>query len=357
MEKGNYKFDVALSFAEEDRDIAVAIARELGHKGIQVYYYPDNIAETAGEDLPRILTEIYTKYAKYAVAILSDSYFKKKYAAIEFEAIKSRAAESLDTVYMIPLLAGDIALLGQHEMEEVGALKWEHNPEKIAEVLCTLLGVTKQNFWRDDKFSEYRNLLSNNDMIIKHIGNAVIVYQSKNKFLYWIIGTVITIFAFLLLWDKYFRLDSDIIPPIGPPIDTVITSSLPPHIVNFYQLRVSRDTITDIRLEQNDTISISAGGTISPAFLGDNCGPEGIPDGEKIVDKFLKGLICPFTQWNYAALVYRFDTSYGWKLCGSTESFDIAKKTGLLEFKINDTNQDDNSGGYDVNVTVWRLYK
>lgn len=77
MERDNYKYDIALSFAEEDRNIAVALARELGRKGISVYYYPDNIIETAGKQLSQKLTEIYTKDAKYAVVIVSDHYFKK----------------------------------------------------------------------------------------------------------------------------------------------------------------------------------------------------------------------------------------------------------------------------------------
>lgn len=363
MERDNYKYDIALSFAEEDRNIAVALARELGRKGISVYYYPDNIIETAGKQLSQKLTEIYTKDAKYAVVIVSDHYFQKKFAEIEFEAIKNRVSESPDNVYMIPLLVGNIQLLEQHSLAQISALKWEYNPEKIAEILCNLLGADKQKTWRDDKHSEYKDLVRQNDILIRLIEEIVTRRQTKNKFFYPALSAASLILVLILTWYVLTHGKNKGEDPVDevkkndtPRIDTPIIESKLKFQRYDYRFQVSKDTVTDIKLHPGDTVFITARGVISPAPLANNCGPEGI-SAETDIAKIVSLAICPHKQWNYAALIYRLGSIDYWKLYGFEPLWDIAMRSGYLEFAINDNNQDDNSGGYDIEVTILRPVK
>jgi len=345
MERDNYKYDIALSFAEEDRNIAVALACELGRKGISVYYYPDNIIETAGKQLSQKLTEIYTKDAKYAVVIVSDHYFQKKFAEIEFEAIKNRVTESPDNVYMIPLLVGNIQLLEQHSLAQISALKWEYNPEKIAEILCNLLGADKQKTWRDDKHSEYKDLVRQNDILIRLIEEIVTRRQTKNKFFYPALSATSLLLVLVLVWYVFFHAKES--EPTNNPNDKKKSQ------LYKYRLQVSRDTVANIKLQPGDTVIITAKGVITPALFSPNCGPEGIA-AETGADRIASWIICPYRQWNYAALIYRLGSSDYWKLYGVAPLWIVAMRSGYLEFAINDSNQDDNSGGYDIEVTIIR---
>ena len=55
-----YKYDVALSFAGEDRDFAETINTALQAENVKVFYDEFNVAELWGEDLS---TELRKKYS------------------------------------------------------------------------------------------------------------------------------------------------------------------------------------------------------------------------------------------------------------------------------------------------------
>ena len=56
-----YKYDVAISFAEEDRHVASEIKLALEIKGFKkVYYYPNERAATWGKELEKELENIYS---------------------------------------------------------------------------------------------------------------------------------------------------------------------------------------------------------------------------------------------------------------------------------------------------------
>lgn len=140
---GQYKYDVAISFAEEDRLIALNIARALELQGLKTYYYPDNIPDDLGQDITERLTKIYAEESASAVVIFSENYFKEErtYTRIELEAIKKRMKEETDIVYMIPVKPDkNFVVAEERELSQLIFVEWNYNDKEIAAALARLLG-------------------------------------------------------------------------------------------------------------------------------------------------------------------------------------------------------------------------
>jgi hypothetical protein len=74
VDRGHYEFDVALSFAGEDRNVTREIAHALQERGIRVFYDEQYAHRLWGKDLAKFLGEVYEKLAKYCVIISSKHY-------------------------------------------------------------------------------------------------------------------------------------------------------------------------------------------------------------------------------------------------------------------------------------------
>jgi hypothetical protein len=145
-----YKYDVAISFAEEDRDAALALSFAMKLAGFsKVYYYPDKRNVTWGQHLPQKLTRIYSDEARYAVMLLSNNYFdpQKIYTHLELAAIRSRAQRQPNLIYMLPVKLNDkVDLKAYPDFDQIEHVNWEHDREEIVELLKKHLGsrVTKK---------------------------------------------------------------------------------------------------------------------------------------------------------------------------------------------------------------------
>jgi dsDNA-binding SOS-regulon protein len=139
----DYKYDVAISFAEEDRLVASNIAHALEIKGRSSYFYPECRSDDFGHNLEAKLNSVYSADAKFAVVIFSENYFKQEkiYTKIELEAIKKRMEIEADSVYMLPVkLDADFDLPGEPELNKLIYLVWNYNEKEIADTLDKLLG-------------------------------------------------------------------------------------------------------------------------------------------------------------------------------------------------------------------------
>jgi hypothetical protein len=78
-----YEYDVALSFAGEDRSYVEIIAKELESRGIKVFY--DKFEEDAlwGKDLRQHLGYLFGKGAAFCVMFISKMYIKKNWCNLE----------------------------------------------------------------------------------------------------------------------------------------------------------------------------------------------------------------------------------------------------------------------------------
>jgi len=74
------EFDVALSYASEDRSYVEQVAAALKAHGVRVFYDRDDdeTARAWGVKLDDYLTEVYQKRARYTIIFISASYAKKR---------------------------------------------------------------------------------------------------------------------------------------------------------------------------------------------------------------------------------------------------------------------------------------
>lgn len=98
-----YRFDVAISFAGENREFAEAIAKALRNKGFKVFYDRFYQSDMWGEDLADIFKNVFGKYSRYCIMILSNHYIEKKWPELEREHAVERFIEQRGESYILPV--------------------------------------------------------------------------------------------------------------------------------------------------------------------------------------------------------------------------------------------------------------
>ena len=127
-----YKYDVAISFAEEDKEIAERIAKSCEKLGLKPYFYEDESAENWGENLFNIIVNRYRDTARFALILISQHYIKKRWANIERQIIQGVTREQ-DTAYLLPLRLDNTDLPGLTDNTLFMDWRENQNPEKVAE--------------------------------------------------------------------------------------------------------------------------------------------------------------------------------------------------------------------------------
>lgn len=85
------QYDVALSFAGEDRPYVSQVADELSRQGLRYFYDADQEVHLWGKDLAEELTRVYTDAAGVVVVFVSQHYAEKDWTRLERRAALSRA--------------------------------------------------------------------------------------------------------------------------------------------------------------------------------------------------------------------------------------------------------------------------
>jgi hypothetical protein len=127
-----FEYDVALSFAGEDRAIVEEFASRLKAKNIKVFHDEYESADMWGSDLVDHLVNIYSRKARYCVMFISRYYPLKKWTRVERMAAQERAFRDSNE-YILPLRVDDTEVPGitettgyrdlrQHSMESVVSL-------------------------------------------------------------------------------------------------------------------------------------------------------------------------------------------------------------------------------------------
>lgn len=86
----NYKYDVALSFLQEDEPIALQLKEALSRQ-FSVFVYSERQRELAGTDGMDTFTDVFAKHARVCVVLFRDGWGQTKWTRIEETAIKTRA--------------------------------------------------------------------------------------------------------------------------------------------------------------------------------------------------------------------------------------------------------------------------
>jgi AAA domain/TIR domain len=107
------EYDLAVSYAGEDRSVADQIANKLKGMGYGVFYdgFKKERAETIGEDLTKLLGEIYAKRSRYCLILISKDYAAKPWTNHERQFALSRALQER-RAYILPLKLDDTNLPG-----------------------------------------------------------------------------------------------------------------------------------------------------------------------------------------------------------------------------------------------------
>ncbi len=154
----NIKYDVALSFAGEDREYVDPIASVLKNARIKVFYDSFEKSTLWGKDLFQYLFDIYSNQAKYTIIFISKYYANKRWANHELKAAQERAFKS-KYEYILPIKLDETNLPGLPQT--TGYLDGKaYSPEDICELIKIKLEYNSNN---KPKTSKRINVIKKNE--------------------------------------------------------------------------------------------------------------------------------------------------------------------------------------------------
>jgi hypothetical protein len=106
-----FQFDVALSFAGEDREYVNTIADQLRQHGVRVFYDRYEQATLWGKDLYEHLDHVYQRAARFCVLFVSEHYARKVWTNHERKSAQSRALHE-NQEYILPVRFDDTEIPG-----------------------------------------------------------------------------------------------------------------------------------------------------------------------------------------------------------------------------------------------------
>ncbi len=104
-------YDVALSFAGEDREFVDQVAKLLRDAGVSVFYDGFEKAELWGKNLIDHLAEIYQHRSRYVVMFVSEHYVRKAWTRHERQHAQARSLVAKDD-YILPARFDDTEVPG-----------------------------------------------------------------------------------------------------------------------------------------------------------------------------------------------------------------------------------------------------
>lgn len=132
-----FDYDIAMSFAGEDRQQAKQIATALKEAGVRVFYDQYEQANLLGKDLYVHLYEIYSKRSRYCVLLSSARYLEKMWAIHERRAAQERALQERGAEYILPIRLDDSEIPGIPST--IGHLSYASGPDEVSEALVEKL--------------------------------------------------------------------------------------------------------------------------------------------------------------------------------------------------------------------------
>jgi hypothetical protein len=134
------RYDVALSFAGEDRAYVEQVASALRGVGVKVFYDGYEQADLWGKDLFVHLQDVYQRQARYTVIFVSKHYASKNWTKFEQQSAQARAvAENRE--YILPARFDSTVLPGLPEGRAYVSLV-DMSPEQLASLIVTKVQST-----------------------------------------------------------------------------------------------------------------------------------------------------------------------------------------------------------------------
>jgi len=127
------EYDIALSFAGEDREYVDQVANLLRNSGVAVFYDLFEEASLWGKNLYDYLSDIYENKARYTIMFISEHYARKLWTNREREAMQARAFKEHQE-YILPARFDDTPIPGI--LPTVGYIALtNHPPQEFVETI------------------------------------------------------------------------------------------------------------------------------------------------------------------------------------------------------------------------------
>lgn len=166
-----FEYDVALSFAGEQRGFAERVAEELRGRGIRPFYDDYEKAELWGKDLYEHLHYVYSKAARYCVMFVSSDYAKKVWTNLERQSAQERALQE-NREYVLPARFDSTQVPGLREtVGFVDATGLE--PSDLAELIEAKVGPRQKSDFFPPKPDRLFEVLEATDELEAEFANNV----------------------------------------------------------------------------------------------------------------------------------------------------------------------------------------
>ncbi len=152
------KYDVVISFAGEDRNLARQINRELKTAGVSTFFDEDFQADLWGKNLTEELQDVFANRGTFCLMIISRHYIGKTWPRHERRAALSRfIRESRD--FILPYFLDDTSPANVPGLSpDVGYLRSENvSPSRVAELVLAKLGKNEplHDSFRREKCAQF----------------------------------------------------------------------------------------------------------------------------------------------------------------------------------------------------------
>ena len=128
-----YKFDVALSYAGEQREFVNKIANILQGKGIKVFYDEFYQSQMWGKNLIEYFKEVYYSQSKYCIMFISKEYLIKMWPTHERKNATARDLEEFGEYILPVIFEKGLDILGLDRYRGYLPI-WKYSAEDIAQI-------------------------------------------------------------------------------------------------------------------------------------------------------------------------------------------------------------------------------
>ena len=136
----NAEYEVALSFAGEQRPYVEEVARFLQSRGIGVFYDEFESVSLWGRDLVEELQDVYENRSKCVVMFVSKEYVSKSWPNHERRASLSRAIQERQE-YVLPVRFDDASVPGLPSATKC-LFAASHSPAELATMIAVKIGMS-----------------------------------------------------------------------------------------------------------------------------------------------------------------------------------------------------------------------
>lgn len=175
-----YKYDVAFSFAGEDREYVHRVAEVLQANGIRVFYDKFEEVDIWGKDLGIHFDYVYRRSARYCIPFISQHYQEKIWANYEIRTAISRAIEA-NVEYILPARFDDTQIEGIRPSLAYIDLR-KYTPEEFADLIAKKVGGSAAPPIPEQEHQQLDNIYLGANVVMQgqRITNAVLRVSMTN---------------------------------------------------------------------------------------------------------------------------------------------------------------------------------